>query len=144
MQVSAPDFKVLNRREKGWVIVGKKQRAEGVQSTEKNQQERGFGGRGFEEVAEAQGDEDHAEPCPQEESEVRRAPAEEFPNPRGGQKISHIIDQHFNRSLFGRGVNHGEVVGDQVAQDGIAPVVIPVLEGVAADAREEEPEKSDK
>ncbi len=134
MQVSAPDFEVLDGRKKSRVIVGKKQRAECVQSTEKNQQERGFGGRGFEEVAELQGDEDHAEPCPQEEGKVGSPPAEEFPNPRSGQKISHIIHQHLNRSLFGCRINDGKVVGDEVAQDGIAPVVIPVLEGIAADA----------
>ena len=126
-------------REKRWVFWREEKRAEHVHAAEEDEKKDGFDGRSFERGSEVQSYKNNAEPRPQEEEEVGGLPAEEFAYQRGRKPISHVVDQHFDRSRFRCGVEDRPIVIDQVMQNGITPVMIPVLEGVAADAREEEP-----
>ena len=70
-------------------------------------------------------------------------PVGKFCNESRRQPKAYIIDEHLDRSAFGLGVVDGPIEVHQIAKDDVAPVMVPVLEGVAADAGEEEPEDSE-
>ena len=83
------------------------------------------------------GDKNNAEERPQKKEEVGGMPVEEFARQRRRQPIADVIDEHLDRSAFGLGVVDGPVEIHQVTKDDIAPVMVPVLEGVAAYSRKQ-------
>ena len=87
-------------------------------------------------------DEQQADQSPKEKSEVCGLPIEDFSDPSRRQPKTNVIHQHFNRSALGLSIIDRPIKIHQITQNDVAPIMVPILKGIAANAREQKPENN--